>query len=810
MPNLSDYSDTQLRELCMSLVRCDNEDDVIKILKGIGCWQNSNYWRDFGDNENNFSVIGAQQADPIAALSEKLVNSIDALLMGECLVSGISVDSSEAPASVRYAVAKYIEKSANPQNDTTGRIEFWPADMRRNVAQKISLAATGSRISPCLTVVDEGEGQVPDEVPNTFMSINRSNKLRVPFVQGKYNMGGTGVFRFCGEHSIQLLLTRRNPSLVSGTCSDDLKWSFTLVRREIPRGGERNSVFRYLAPIFSSDRSYGAVLRFSSDSMAVRPLNDIPYENTLMYGSLLKLYNYKFKNRSHVLLQRGLARVLDVKLPNPALPYIIHECRNFKGEAERSFHNPNTGLLVRLDDDKGRNVESGFPTKSRLSVLGQVLDITVFGFKKTRAQTYLSKSEGVVFSVNGQTHGTLPSRFFTRKSVGFDAISDSVLVFIDCTNIEGQFQEKLFMNTRESLAESEFRGVLEKELESHIRENSALRDFCNRRIEENVKDIVDDSKLLESSINRVLQKSPTLSRLFGFGKQLTNPFRTNSRKTSDKFNGKEFPTFFRHAKMKEGNIYNRSVEHGRMARLTFETDAENSYFNRAKEPGELNLHWLNGESEKRPVEGYSFNLYNGIATLSVALPAKYNVGDTIQLFVSVSDNNRIEPFSNIAVLNVVPFAKRKGGGGGRRKPPSNKPGEGRESPSGLALPITRWIKRDSWEEHDFDDNSAVKAVLHTSQNNGNNQYIFYLNEDNIHLLHEQKRGDASLIKEQYRVGLTLVALATIHDCSQDADGDEIRKRVDESTRAASIVLVPLINEFNALGKVGDIADSGED
>jgi|SRR6516164_1026093 hypothetical protein len=41
----------------------------------------------------------------------------------------------------------------------------------------------------CFTVSDNGEGQTPDKMPYTLLSLDRSNKLRVPFVQGKFNMG---------------------------------------------------------------------------------------------------------------------------------------------------------------------------------------------------------------------------------------------------------------------------------------------------------------------------------------------------------------------------------------------------------------------------------------------------------------------------------------------------------------------------------------------------------------------------------------------------------------------------------------------
>ena len=48
-------------------------------------------------------------------------------------------------------------------------------------------------------------------MPDTFLSLDKSNKLRIPFVQGKFNMGGTGVFEFCGPNGLQLIVTRRNP-----------------------------------------------------------------------------------------------------------------------------------------------------------------------------------------------------------------------------------------------------------------------------------------------------------------------------------------------------------------------------------------------------------------------------------------------------------------------------------------------------------------------------------------------------------------------------------------------------------------------
>ena len=185
------------KDLCMALIKADHPDEVVSLLTDAGYWHDTGAWRDLGDKENNYAILGAQQSDPIAALVEKVVNSIDARLMNECLTAGIKAESDEAPTSVKRAVAQLVEGS-DPDKAANGRIEHWVPKQRREQAEKISIAATGSKSQPCLTITDLGEGQTPQRVPFTFMSLAESNKLRIPFVQGKFNMGGTGALRFCG------------------------------------------------------------------------------------------------------------------------------------------------------------------------------------------------------------------------------------------------------------------------------------------------------------------------------------------------------------------------------------------------------------------------------------------------------------------------------------------------------------------------------------------------------------------------------------------------------------------------------------
>jgi len=241
------------QDLCLALMRADSEQTAIRLLEEAGYWNNPAVWRFYGDRETNFNTIGNQQSRPDAALVEKLINSVDARLMNECLAGGVGPEGPDAPQSVREAVAQLFEGRSSPAGATAGRISDWPEKVRREVARGITLASTGcmpSQGNPSFTIADSGEGQTPERMTCTLLSLDRSNKLRVPFVQGKFNMGGTGVLQFCGQHNLQLVVSRRNPAIVAkwGTEDEtDLQWGFSIVRREEPRAGRRTSAYTYLA-----------------------------------------------------------------------------------------------------------------------------------------------------------------------------------------------------------------------------------------------------------------------------------------------------------------------------------------------------------------------------------------------------------------------------------------------------------------------------------------------------------------------------------------------------------------------------------
>ena len=808
------------KALCLSLLKADSEREVIETLERSGYWKDQKAWRFFDDNENNYSSIGNQASHSDAALVEKIVNSIDARLIDECLIRGIDPESEQAPGSIREAVAHFFEE--NPNTSTAGLISEWPDVKRRKVAKGTAVYSTGAtpkKGDPCITVADEGEGQSPSRIPKTFMSLSRSNKLRIHFVQGKFNMGGTGVLKFCGSQNFQFVLSRRNPAFAKkGGDPDCDKWGFTIVRREDPSEGRETSLYTYLSPLGAeANPRHGEILRFASDRMPIFPeTNGRPYSRDATHGSLVKLYEYSMTGfRTNIIRKDGLMSRLEVLLPTPALPVRLYECRGEYAGHEGSYDTTLTGIQIRLEDNKAESLEEGFPTSIALSVEGETAAATIFAFKKDRGATY-KRSEGILFAINGQTHASLTADFFKRKSVGLSYISDSILVVVDCSRLSELAVENLFMNSRDRLRAGELKRKLEDLLEEQLKSHQLLRALQERRRRERIQDRLEDTGPMEEVLRRIMSKSPTLAKLFAEGQKLSNPLKANSIGAADApFEGKTYPSFFKPKGKDYREVIEKECHQNMRARVFFETDAANDYFSRAIDPGAAMVFVVNEEERESILDSFTVNLQNGIATLSLTLPGTAVAGHTFSVVCRVNDVTQIQPFENRIRLCVLGDAHPGGGKGNRRKPPSNRPGSDREKEAMLSLPTIIQVFESDWDKQDppFDQFSALSVKqAGLSETSSNGSYDFYVNMDNLFLKHEQKNvpDDAALIAARFKYGMALIGLGLIHGSLERStksvpgeveEGEEesnVEKDVFETSKALGPILIPMIDSLGGI------------
>jgi len=676
-------------------------------------------------------------------------------------------------------------------------------------------------------------------MPETLLSLNKSNKLRIPFVQGKFNMGGTGVLKFCGRNNLQLILSRRNPTIAERDLRDDsdLQWGFTIVRRQEPEGTRRSSVFTYLAPMNAdTNPGNGGVSRFSADCLPLFPDGNSPYARTAQWGTLIKLYEYHAVGaKGHLLMPDGMLGRMDLLLPEAALPVRLHECRaGFKGH-EGSWANNLTGLMVRLNDDRAENLEFP-PLQSPLKAAGEEMKATIFAFKKGKAKAY-RKSEGIIFILNGQTHGHFTKDFFTRRSAGrLDYIAESILLMVDCSGFSGRAREDFIMNSRDRLSGGTLREEIERALEDLLKNCEPLNELRARRQREATEAKLDDSKPLEQVLRDVLKQSPMLSQLFLRGTRLSDPFKHDKGTIRTRpFEGKAHPTFFRFREKDYGTPIHRNTPANMRSRLFFETDAVDDYFTRDVNAGTFEI-LLIQDGNRVAVESYvGPYLHDGSATVSMKLPSSAQPGDTFHFVTLSSDSILDAVFENrfsVTVRDAVTPAPP--GVPGRKKTDRGGTDED-DAPAGIALPNIVLVNETQWSEHDppFDKYTALRIMPSSHETIDHQQedvYDFFVNMDNLYLQSELKVAgdDVSLLKAQFKYGMVLVGLGLVHQHRQDRkktprvdDGDEneaqgafvnLPKTVEYFAMAIAPMLLPTINALGDLEEdrsVVPVDDSGE-
>ena len=817
------------KELCTRLMHADSASEVVEALEENGYWSDPRVWRFFDDNENNFPTIGNQQSDPIAALIEKLVNSVDARLMGACAEAGIEPDSDLAPRTIRGAVAQFFEGMVPPISPDAGHASEWTDQKSTSEGLQLTLAATGympDEGDPSLSVADSGEGQEPDKFPDSFLSVGRKNKLRVPFVQGKHNMGGTGALLFCCPENpdgsgLQLIVSRRNPASRRSSSPRASEWGFTVVRREAPAPGSRSSVFSYLAPVDVQGGRDGGVLSFEADRWPIFPLvqNETreAYGRGSEHGTLVKLYEYRLPGaKSNILLRAGLLRRIDVGLPESALPIRLFECRRGYGGRDAASYSANAkGLAARLDRDKAEKLEHGFPIHGLIRVQGQAVRLRVYALTGN-AKDYRERKYGVLFTLNGQTHASKSVDFFRRKSVGLSQIAESLIVVVDCSEIEPRRLEDLFMASRDRLRDSDLARVLERAVEAFLKGSGELRALRARRREQEITERLDDSKPLADALSDLVNSNPDLCRLLAVGPKIPSPFPTGgSPRGKDGpgggFEAKRFPTYFRFKNKKDGEVLNREVGLGSKVRIAFETNAEDDYFTRDLDRGRAVIELRHDGGSWQENESSNLNgPRSGLVNLELEVPPGLTPGDVFEMRVQVTDTSRIAPFENLAELRVARKQSSQKGSGSRGVH-ANKAGPKKGSgPTTLKIPEIHKVHRAEWTKgaRDFDELTAVQAIGNAVSDTGQYQYDFYVNVDNVFLRSAQKesRMDPRVLEAQFVYSLVLFSMGILSgdkllpvDQRTDDGGQE--RLVASVTRMLARLVLPTLEVIGGIEEV---------
>lgn len=737
-----------------------------------------------GDTDNNFSIVGNQHSDPTGALVEKVINSIDARLMAACYGRGTDPEGPAAPQTMKDAVEEFFEVE-------DGRLGDLDAATQRELATGTHVVAVGTKGAPSYLVIDDGEGQTPASFPRTFMSLARANKLRIPFVQGKFNSGGTGVLQFCGEENMQLVASKRHPSapVEEGDPSAD-QWGFTIVRRIEPSAGDtrRNSVYVYLAP-------GGAVPAFTAATVEALPLSNTnqpasPYARSLSHGTVLKLYNYRWRARSMATTEARYE--LEKYLHAPALPFRVVETRDYRANY---FETTVAGIWSSIEADEAEDdrtrVEPGFPATAVLNIPG-VGDLVykIVVFKTDLNPRHLPK--GVVFTVNGQVHGDLPSDFVSKR-LEFEYIAAHVLVSVDCTNMRTRVREDFFPAARDRIRRNDTYHAIIAALTTDLKHHPGLKALNASRRTKTLEKALSEQDDVIKTLTDLLNNDPALRALFDLGDRLVANVGPSEPKP---FKGARFPSYFRI----QGNPKHRVSKQcpvNRACKVSFETDAVNDYFDRSQSPGKI---LVAGE----PNQEYA-QLWNGIYATRWRPPESSKPGDRFDVAVVITDPEREAqgkpPFTCGFEMQV---AKEQVSTSGPGKPHTPKgPGAGSKRAPRLALPHIVTVRKEDWEAHEppFTELDALRA-----RRSGEGSLDYVVNLDNVYLLTELSKAkghERELVIHWFKYGLAISAMGMIQhgkklNGARPNGGPDSVEMVNASINGLASVIVPVIRTLHRM------------
>lgn len=830
------------------LLQCDSTAELETILEENRWSREKNNWRLLGDTDNNAAVVDAQQANPVNALAEKITNSLDAVLIAKCAESGVPIRGDHAPKSFKAAIDKLYFPDWIKGGSSTSESAAKPWELPNLKEDVVTLTATGAIRSgrkestakrACISIADTGEGQEPSRVPETFMTIignehegsRTAYKKDIPFAQGTFNMGGSGVFQFC---KYQLLITRKHPSLRGGNEDSD-KWGFTIVRVVDDDKFKTGAVVEYLAPI-ESEGGRGNILSFDSATMGLMPgVNPkgklMPYERQISHGTLVKLYEYDTPGTTTNIIidDADLKRQLEVTLPVLGLPVQAADTRYQDGKRQST---PMKGLLRVIDDQCQKSVESaesgneryeGPPVSGQLTIDG--VQIPWITYVRTRAENDTDSNSGfrsltrkgreqVILHKNGQNQGTWDKSLHGDADLAFLARENTIITFVDVSSLKSSTIRKLFRASRDGLKTGDVATTLRKRLVDALANDPTLREYQNLQRARRATQLNSNPKELKAATERILRNSDYLKKLLGAGASITMSSLDAgiAGKGDEKASAKlEFtPSYFRY---KNGDTHRERVaEFGRDVRLQLEIDCFPDYFVRADSPGAVMGEVIEtGESLDLNVG----NPRDGALNVSIYLPDSVEVGEVVNVRLWIEDELLIQNLEVSAELTMVEPRETKPGNGGNRKGPNEK-GESLQgskllSSRGLPLIILRYDPnhpegRDGenyfkWDE-DWNATSTAKLRLDTEP------MEFHVNIDNewVNRFKRESKDSYEIAERNYQLGLYILALGAMIRTESSAEVKDLTpsqrdEKIIEKVHDVSDLSTPTLLEVMKQGMV---------
>jgi hypothetical protein len=400
-----------------------------EIVKRVG----GEWPRNLGDNEANWSVI-ASGVDPKTVIFERVTNMWDALIEAE---AERRQDFSCVTPSEAARKFLGIPKGGPTELSNAERERLAP------LSTLSFLDSDDSSRHPSVGARDFGIGLSPVEMPETILSLQRSNKLHKPYLHGVFGKGGSIA---CLFSKATIIVTRKQPDLLNG--AED-RVALAIVR-EADAPDARLPFFRYLT---GPD-----TLPFS-----------VPAEETEFEpGTYVVHIGYQAEKMGQQTwqLEESVYAYAETLLFRPTLPYRLEDARsdahNRRPEGRRK---PTVvmGLGQRLDALKREDglLDASRPARLSIPGVGDVgLRWWLFDDEDKRRRR-MAKGYAALYTTGGQVHRYWDTSRFKLLVDGRQRVARRIVVEVDADSIEPKKRVRIFSSFRDTFLKSPEAAALE-------------------------------------------------------------------------------------------------------------------------------------------------------------------------------------------------------------------------------------------------------------------------------------------------------------------------------------------------------------
>ena len=713
------------KELAQNLLTKEHtESEVAELIHDQVEKNSDTEWVPLGREPNNYSIVENQQADAMAAFTELVVNSIDAIIL-----------------------RNYFQRFENDHNGSEfDSLKEAAEELVNEDEDDIEIAATGERNGPfSLTLYDNGCGQPQNEFEHTFLNVLSPGELKqeYDFLQGKYGMGSTGVLPFCGDKGYKFI--------ASASYETPSEWSWSIIRKNRDETRYEYLIVDGRPPTFSGE--------FGGNEQ----------------GTFIKCYEYQSETKSNI--TKRFRYRLERYIAESPVPIQLHEKRT------DGYGSPYTqGLLPSLENRQELvqdidRIEHDFDN----DVLGeQTIEIFLMmaddlieekGLSKSAKEAFVTGAkqteQAILFTYNGQTHGD-QGQTFLRRRCKFRRISNDTLVHIDFSDVDDADVVDLFKPSRDRLQHKEPAEVLKNELEDVLSENEMLREEEQRRRTKDIKE--ETNELEENVLEQILKKKPSLKGYLKKGEK--SPTIDNDGDEKMNYDGRFYPTQFNIIEKyrsradydiwEENRVHIKRIPKNKTSLQRFELDAKNDYLDRNKDQGNINT--------SLPAVIKSKRLKNGILSLRLDPPETLDQGDSFTLETEISPTQAADgTLSETFKIEIIDSVER-----------DSITKEKKEDPpaQGFDLPDTQWVSEDEWDNHGFDEHSIVRLepIVDDSM-------MLWINEDaaplvNFRRRHNLKQSGKKHIKQTYKLGIILHSVGQYMELEKEYSDDPMWEEID--------------------------------